>query len=241
MKKRTFICLLVFSILLTTLCSGCGKKDRLTNPPGHKDFEAVIGKTLPDAAKILDVSESDLIRDEYLIDVYHTGKTVEFAGVEFDVCLGMYVEEEVVNSVYYLKNFDNDISGFAEDVTNVAKKLEHDISRESGYITKDDTLTKNIPLTELEEAYSAPEGHQVSDMFDITEEAPKNVQDHMEFMMSTDYWKAQHYLGEDIPLPAGYLCQFLASCIPDNNRASMFIRYYVNRRPGSYSYMVVED
>jgi hypothetical protein len=56
----------------------------------------------------------------------------------------------------------------------------------------------------------------------------------MEFMMTTDLWKENFYLTEEIPDPAGYLCEFLASCIPENGSGSMYIKYYVHRRPGSY-------
>lgn len=241
MKKRIFVCLLAFAIGLTALCSGCGKKERLTNPPGHGDLTAVIGTTIPEAVKLLGVSESDLVRDEYLIDVFHTGRTVEFAGMEFDICLGMFIEEEVVNSLYYLKVYDGNFTDFPNDVLNVAKELEKNVTKETAYNRSDSVLAKNYSLAELEKGFFKPEGNTLNDVFDITEEAPKNVRDHMEFMMTTDFWKNFGYLNENIPIPAGYLCEFIASCVPDNNRASMFIRYYVNRRPGHYSYMVVED
>ena len=230
-------------MLLTTGCGNNANSDRIATPPGHEEFVAVIGKNLSDAVGVLGVSESDLSDDTGLPGVYKTGKTVMFGGVEFNVCIGMLMDEtiEVVNALFYLRNYEGDLTGFAADVLNVAKELEKDFNRDSGFGGSDDVLTKCIPLADLEEAFSKPQGHQFDDTFDITETAPKNVQKHMEFRMNTDFWKEAFYLDENIPIPAGYLCQFTASCIPERGGAAMFIAYHVQRRPGSYMHIVEGD
>lgn len=236
MVKRIQLYLLVLCILLTAGCSSNANSDRIATPPGHEEFVAVIGKNLSDAVGVLGVSESDLSDDTGLPGVYKTGKTVMFGGVEFHVCIGMFMSDtvEVVNNLYYLRNYKDDLSGFSTDVLNVAKELEQDFNRTFGFGGSDDVLTKNISPAELEEAFSRPEGHQIDDTFDITETAPENVQEHMEFMMNTDYWKEFCYFDENIPIPAGYMCQFTASCIPEYGNGAMFIAYFVQRRPGSY-------
>lgn len=231
MRKRILFCLLSLVMLLTAGCGNAMYRNKPNNPPGHEVLEAVIGMRTADALKKLKLSESELIADSSLPNIYNTTRKITFAGVEFSISLGIF-PDDLISSVYYTAIYDGDISTFAQDVHTVANKLEKDIVGVN--------LIKDISLSDLETAYA--KGRIEEDNIDITDIAPKNVRDHMEFMMSTDYWKEFHQLNENIPIPAGYICEFTASCIaPESKRAIIEIRYRVTRRPANYSYQVETD
>ncbi len=231
MLKRIFASLLILTILTIFGCASSSPQASATTPSGHEELEAVIGMHKADALEKLGMSESDLTAHEYQPNVYNTTRKTTFAGVEFAVSFGIF-PDDLISDVYYRAIYDGDISTFAKDVHTVANELEKNLT--------DDNLIKDIPLSDLEAAYA--KGRMEEDNIDITDTAPKNVRDYMEFMMSTDYWKEFHQLNENIPIPAGYVCKFTASCIePESKKAIIEIRYRVTRRPANYSYQVESD
>ena len=214
MRKRIFVCLLTLIILLTTGCGGTANSQITNNPPLHEELEAVIGLHRAEALEKLGMSESDLTAHAYQPNVYNTTLKTTFADIEFDVSFGVF-PDDLISSVFYTAIYDGDISTFAKDAHAVANKLEENLT--------DEDLIKDIPLSDLEVAYA--KGRMEEDNIDITDAAPQNVRDHMEFMMSTDYWKEFHQLNENIPIPAGYICKFTASCIePESKKAIIEIR-----------------
>lgn len=228
MLKRIVFSLLALAIFLLPSCANSTKSNQLTNPPGHADFEALIGLQKQEALEKIGLNENDLTT-EVLPNVYASPKNVEFAGVNFNICFGVF-PEDIISSVYYIANYEDDLSNFSKDALAVAKALENNLPGEN--------LTKDISQKDMSEAFA--KSHQEDDHIDISKSAPKNVKEYMEYIIYTDYWKDFHYLTDKIPLPAGYFCKFIVSLDSETQKGVIHIQYHVSTIPGTYSTSVTE-
>lgn len=228
MLKRIVFFLLALIIFLLPACANSAKSDQTTNPVGHAELEALIGLHKQEALVKLGLNKNDLTT-EVLPNVYASPNYVEFSGVNFNICFGVF-PDDIISSVYYIANYDKDLSNFPKDALAVAKTLEANL--------KGEDLVKDISLENMTEAFA--KSHQEDDHIDITKAAPKNVKEYMEYIMSTDYWKDFHYLTDKIPLPAGYFCKFIVSLDSETQKGVIHIQYHVSTTPGTYSTSVTE-
>lgn len=235
--KRILLFLLTLSILISAGCASSSKSGGLANPPDHSEAEALIGLTKTEALEKLGVSDSDCTEHPRMPQAYRTTKTVEFAGLTFDLCL-VYnsieaegTAKEIVDSVQYLAVHEGTPSDYAKAVSTVAKTLEKDFDGED--IIHNNRLTRDIPLSELEDASNQlGSGFAVSDRMDISETAPQSIKEHMEYIMTTDFWKNLYWDDDsNTPKESGYLCVYLASRFADNSGGIISIAYSVGERP----------
>lgn len=237
MIRRILLCILALSMLFTAGCASSSKSGGLANPPDHSEAEALIGLAKTEALEKLGVSENDCSEHPRMAQAYRTTKTVEFAGLTFDLCL-VYnsiesegTTKEIVDSVQYLAVHEGAPSDYAKAVSTVAKALEKDFDGED--IIHNNRLTRDIPLSELEDASNQLGSRfTVSDRMDISETAPQSIKEHMEYIMTTDFWK-NLYWDEvaNAPEESGYLCVYLASRFADNSGGIISIAYGVGKRP----------
>ena len=212
--KRILILLLALCTLLTAGCASSSQGGGLTNPPGHSEAEALIGLTKAEALEKLGIAESNCTEHPRMPHSYRTTKTVEFAGLTFDLCLSFWTVEsenttkDVVRSIQYIAVHEGSPSDFGKATLAVAKELEKDYNGKDMYAN--DELVKVISLSDMQKACEEKgNAFTVSDYIEISDTAPQNVTAFMEYIITTDFWKNLHW--DDVsnaPDPASFQMQW---------------------------------
>ena len=124
MKKRKLYLLCAIVLILSFIVSGCKKNSQeATHPSNYQQLAGLIGKTMSDVCKDLDVTQDKL--ENSAVGLYLLPGKIEYCGHSFDVLLNFDVtsDEEILYGFWYRTIFRDDMDKAATFIDELAEKF----------------------------------------------------------------------------------------------------------------------
>ena len=124
MKKRKLYLLCAIVLILSFIVSGCKKNSQeATHPSNYQQLAGLIGKTMSDVCKELDVTQDKL--ENPAVGLYMLPDKIEYCGHSFDVLLNFDVtsDEEILYGFWYRTIFRDDMDKAATFIDELAEKF----------------------------------------------------------------------------------------------------------------------
>lgn len=124
MRKRKLYFLCAIVLILCFVVSGCKKTTQeTTHPSNYHQFASLIGKTMSDVCKDLDVTQDKL--ENSAVGLYLLPGKIEYCGHSFDVLLNFDVtsDEEILYGFWYRTIFRDDMDKAATFIDELAEKF----------------------------------------------------------------------------------------------------------------------
>ena len=176
MKKRKLYLLCAIVLILSFIVSGCKKNSQeATHPSNYQQLAGLIGKTMSDVCKELDVTQDKL--ENPAVGLYMLPDKIEYCGHSFDVFLTFDVttEENTLYGFWYRTVFTDDVEKAAALTSELAEKFTNkyeawNLYGVSHHITEQKELVGFLDADEI---------CTVSEALDLSKEITDNMKKYM--------------------------------------------------------------
>ena len=176
MKKRKLYLLCAIVLILSFIVSGCKKNSQATtHPSNYQQLAGLIGKTMSDVCKELNVKKDKL--DNPAIGLYLLPDKIEYCGHSFEILLNFDVtsDEETLYGFWYRTIFTDDMGKAATFIDELAEKFTSkydawDLYSVSNRITEQNNLVELLDKDDIV---------TTSEVFDLSKEVTDNMKEYM--------------------------------------------------------------